>query len=60
MEPQKKDLLAICNACGFQKKLDSTHKAGKQLMKDVPNFYQANPEFKGKTNKAAVELGKMA
>ena len=21
-----------------------THKAGKQLMKDVPNFYQANPE----------------
>ena len=29
-------------------------------MKDVPNFYQANPEFKGKTNKAAVELGKMA
>lgn len=29
-------------------------------MKDVPNFYQANPEFKGKTNKASTELGKMA
>ena len=29
-------------------------------MKDVPNFYQANPEFKGKTGKATAELGKMA
>lgn len=29
-------------------------------MKDVPNFYQANPEFKGKTNKASNEIGKMA
>ena len=29
-------------------------------MKDVPTFYQANPEFKGKTNKASAELGKMA
>jgi len=29
LEIGKKDLLAICNACGFQKKLDATHKAGK-------------------------------
>ena len=29
-------------------------------MKDVPTFYQANPEFKGKTNKASAEIGKMA
>jgi hypothetical protein len=30
------------------------------LLKDVPTFYSANPEFRGKTNKAATELGKMA
>jgi len=29
-------------------------------MKDVPTFYQANPEFKGKTNEASAEIGKMA
>lgn len=58
-EVQKKDILASCNACGFQKKLDNAHKAGKQLHKDIPTFYSANPEFRGKTNKAAEGLDKM-
>jgi hypothetical protein len=53
-------VLAICNACGYQKKLDNQHKAGKQLVKDVPTFYSANPEFRGKTGKATQDLGKMA
>lgn len=48
-EQAKKDLLAICNSCGQSKKLDSQHKAGKQLIKDLPSFYAMNPEFrKGK------------
>lgn len=29
------------------------------MLKDVPTFYSANPEFRGKTNKAANDLGKM-
>ena len=49
---EKKDLTAICNACGANRKLDTIHKAGKQLLKDVPNFYANNPEFKGKASKA--------
>lgn len=49
---EKKDLTAICNACGASRKLDTIHKAGKQLLKDVPNFYANNPEFKGKASKA--------
>lgn len=48
----KKDLTAICNACGASRKLDTLHKAGKQLLKDIPNFYANNPEFKGKAAKA--------
>mmetsp|Transcript_69597 Transcript_69597/g.96668 ORF Transcript_69597/g.96668 Transcript_69597/m.96668 type:complete len:261 (+) Transcript_69597:144-926(+) len=48
----KKDLTAICNACGESRKLDTLHKAGKQLLKDIPNFYANNPEFKGKAAKA--------
>lgn len=28
-EVQKKDLLSTCNACGYSKKLDTLHKAGK-------------------------------
>lgn len=59
-EIQKKDIMAICNACGYQKKLDNTHKAGKQMIKDVPTFYSANPEFRGKTGKAAADVNKMA
>ena len=58
-EVSKKEVLAICNACGNQKKLDTTHKAGKQLLKDVPTFYANNPEFKGKTNKAAAQIEEM-
>lgn len=46
---EKKDLMAICNACGYQKKLDNTHKAGKQMIKDMSTFYSNNPEFKGKS-----------
>ncbi len=58
-EVKNKDLLSMCNACGTQKKLDTTHKAGKQMMKDIPNFYSANPEFKGKTNKAVNDHMKL-
>ena len=54
-EVQKKDLVAVCNACGSSKKLDSQHKAGKQLMKEIPTFYSANPEFKGKQKTAENE-----
>ena len=59
-EIQKKDIVAICNACGYQKKLDNTHKAGKQMIKDIPTFYSANPEFRGKTGKAAADVNKLA
>jgi len=59
-EVQKKDIMAICNACGFQKKLDNAHKAGKQMIKDIPTFYSANPEFRGKTGQAAADVSKMA
>lgn len=52
--------MAVCNACGYQKKLDNTHKAGKQMIKDIPTFYSANPEFKGKTGQAAADVKKMA
>jgi hypothetical protein len=45
---QKKELVAICNACGYAKKMDVMHKAGKQLFKDIPNYYKNNPEFRGK------------
>lgn len=46
---EKKDLTARCNACGNERKLDTTHKAGKEMMKTIPSFYKANPEFRGKT-----------
>ena len=29
------------------------------MLKDIPTFYSANPEFKGRTGKAANELSKM-
>ena len=29
------------------------------MIKDIPNFYSANPEFKGKTNKAADDHKKL-
>jgi hypothetical protein len=43
--------VARCNACGTEKTLDSLHKAGKQMIKDMPTFYSANPEFRGKQSK---------
>lgn len=47
-ETQGKNLMAVCNACGRQKKLDNNSKAGKQIQKELPNFYANNPEFRGK------------
>jgi translation initiation factor 5 len=44
-EVDKKELLGVCNACSFIKKMDVTHKAGKTLLKEIPNFYKANPDF---------------
>lgn len=41
-EVQKKDLLANCKSCGFSKKMDVTHKAGKQMMKEIPNWNKSN------------------
>lgn len=29
------------------------------MLKDIPNFYQANPEFKGKTGKDAKAISSM-
>jgi len=60
MEVIKKDLWSTCNACGAKHKLDLTHKAGKQLFKDVPNFYKLCPEFQGKVSKNDVETTKGA
>jgi hypothetical protein len=30
------------------------------MIKDIPTFYSANPEFKGKTGQAAADVKKMA
>lgn len=35
---EKKDLFGKCNSCSTIRRLDSNHKAGKQLLKDVPTF----------------------
>jgi translation initiation factor 2 beta subunit (eIF-2beta)/eIF-5 len=58
-ELQKKNLMSRCNACGNERQLDTTHKAGKQLVKDMPTFYSANPEFKVRVNKAGIEVDNM-
>ena len=58
LEVQKKDLISTCNACGVQRKLDTTHKAGKQLLKDIPTFYANNPEFKGKVRQVDIDDSK--
>jgi hypothetical protein len=56
MEVMKKgDVMSTCNACGKKVKLDTLHKAGKQLAKDIPNFYALNPEFKGKVSNVKIE-----
>ena len=53
-EVVKKNLIGICRSCGTtDNKMDTVHKAGKQLHKDIPSYYQANPEFKVK---AAVSI----
>lgn len=55
MEIIKKDVMSTCNACGSKRKLDTTHKAGKQLIKEIPNFYKLNPEFKGKVSNVKLD-----
>lgn len=35
---EKKDLFGKCNSCSTIRKLDAQHKAGKQLLKEVPTF----------------------
>jgi len=43
---KKKALVGVCRACGTtDSSMDTLHKAGKQLHKDIPTYYQANPEF---------------
>ena len=58
-EVQKKELVGVCNACSFQKKMDVTHKAGKTLLKEIPNFYKSNPEFMGKRSQAIKEIAEL-
>lgn len=58
-ELQKKNLMSRCNACGNERMLDTQHKAGKQMVKDMPTFYSANPEFKVRVNKAGMEVDNM-
>jgi len=38
VDKKGKKLNAMCNACGTKAQLDHTHKAGKQLIKDIPNM----------------------
>ena len=46
---EKKNLIGTCRSCGAtMKNMDTVHKAGKQLHKDIPNYYAANPEFASK------------
>lgn len=47
--------MSTCNACGSKRKLDTLHKAGKQLIKEIPNFYKLNPEFKGKVSNVKLD-----
>ena len=44
-EVNKKKLIGVCRSCGKTTEMDTIHKAGKQLHKDIPNYYAANPEF---------------
>lgn len=45
-EVNKKNLIGVCRSCGnTDTKMDTIHKAGKQLHKDIPGYYSANPEF---------------
>jgi len=31
----KKEMIGTCNACGFVRTLDTTHKAGKQMLNEI-------------------------
>ena len=54
-EVNKKNLIGVCRSCGsVDNKMDVMHKAGKQLHKDIPLYYQANPEFGSKKVVVAV------
>ena len=45
-EVKKKALIGICRSCGnTDPNMDTISKAGKQLHKDIPTYYSANPEF---------------
>jgi len=35
--------------------MDVMHKAGKTLLKEIPNFYKANPEFASRKHKVLIE-----
>jgi hypothetical protein len=39
--------------------MDVTHKAGKTLLKEIPNFYKSNPEFMGKRSQAIKEIAEL-
>ena len=55
---KKKDLIGVCRSCGAtMEKMDTLHRAGKCLHKDIQSYYQANPEFatKGGSNVAAAQ-----
>jgi len=44
-QPQKKELSAVCNACGATSKLDVGHKAGKQMLNEIlknPELYKTD------------------
>jgi len=54
-EVNKKNLVGVCRSCGnTDSKMDTMHKAGKQLLKDIPTFYQNNPEFGARGAAAAA------
>ena len=36
---QKKLLMAKCRACGHEQQLDTNHKAGAQLLKQLPKYH---------------------
>ena len=56
-EVNKKNLIAVCRSCGTSdNKMDTIHKAGKQLHKDIPNYYAANPEFSSKPGASAASM----
>lgn len=45
-EAKKKVLVGICRSCGnTDSSMDTMHKAGKQLHKDITTYYQDHPEM---------------